>query len=281
MKAGDPKNSPAVSIVLPTYNRSVQLRRAIASVQAQNFADWELIIVDDASTDDTEAVAKEFAARDRRVVYVRNEKNNYPNIAKTLNRGLELSRGAFIARIDDDDYWIDESKLQKQVTFLEEHPDHVIVGSGMILVDPEGSEIGRYLKKQSDREIRKTALFTNPFSHTTVMFRADAARTVGGYGDWRYAEDWDLWLKLGRLGKFYNFPKYFAAYTVSGENKSFVYLRPQTRMIFKFLAIHKNDYPGYARAYVVNTLQYAYSFLPVAVRRRFHSMLGNLKRRLF
>ena len=275
------KKSPRVSIILPTYNRSSLLRRAIESVEKQSFIDWELIMVDDASTDDTPAVAKSFAAKDPRVVYVRNEKNNYPDIAKTLNHGLAVARGELIARIDDDDYWIDDDKLKKQVSFFDHHPDCAVVGSGMVLVDPQEHEIARYLKKETDQEIRKTALFANPFSHTTVMFRADLARNVGGYGDWRYAEDWDLWLKMGTVGTLYNFPEYLAAYTVSGENKSFVYLRPQTKMNFSFLKLHKDEYPGYAKAYFINSLQYAYSFLPVCVRRRFQSFLANLKRRLF
>jgi glycosyltransferase involved in cell wall biosynthesis len=271
---------PQVSIILPTYNRATQLRRAIESVEKQSFADWELIVVDDASTDNTPDVARGFVARDARVVYVRNEKNNYPDIARTLNRGLSLARGTLIARIDDDDYWIDDDKLKKQAAFFKEYPDCAVIGSGMVLVDPEGRELGRYLKKETDAEIRKMALVANPFSHTTVMFRADIARKVGGYGDWHYAEDWDLWLKMGNFGKFYNFPEYFAAYTVSGENKSFVYLRAQTAMVFKFLKAHKKEYPGYARAYIINLLQYAYSFLPAAFRRRFQSTLSGLKRRL-
>ena len=275
------KKPPQVSIILPTYNRSVQLRRAIGSVLEQSFTDWELIVVDDASTDDTPAVVRAISAHDSRVVYVRNEKNNYPDIARTLNRGIEYARGSLIARIDDDDYWIDDDKLEKQVSFFERHSDCAVVGSGMVLVDPNGHEIARYLKKETDQEIRKTALFANPFSHTTVMFRADLARKVGGYGDWRYAEDWDLWLKMGCVGTLYNFPEYFAAYTVSGKNKSFVYLRAQTKMNFKFLALHKNEYPGYTKACVINLLQYIYSFLPVALRRRFQSVLSNLKRRLF
>jgi len=275
------KKPPQVSIILPTYNRSAQLRRAIESVQKQSFRDWELLVVDDVSTDNTPEVVKEYSARDPRVIYARNEKNNYPYIGKTLNRGIELARAPLIARLDDDDYWLDEKKLEKQVFFLNEHPDCVIVGSGMVLVDPEGHEIGRYLKKETDREIRKTALFANPFSHTTVMFRADVARKTGGYGDLLSAEDWDLWLKMGRLGSFYNFPEYLAAYTVSGENKSFIYLRAQTKIVFGLLNAYKNDYPGYPKAYAVNTLQYCYSFLPVAVRRRFQSALSSLKRRLF
>jgi glycosyltransferase involved in cell wall biosynthesis len=272
---------PRVSVLVPTYNRVALLERAIRSVLSQSFSDFEIIVINDASTDGTKVFLDGLVKQDPRVKPIHHEKNNYPDISRTLNEGIAHARGNYIARLDDDDYWCDNDKLKEQVAFLEKHPDCAVVGSGMVLVDSEGHEIGRYLKKETDAEIRKTALFANPFSHTTVMFRADIARRVGGYGDWHYAEDWDLWLKMGRVGTLYNFPEYFAAYTVSGENKSFVYLRAQTKTIFKFLKIYKNDYPGYAKAYAVNLMQYYYSFLPVAVRRRLQSVLTNLKRRLF
>ncbi len=278
--AMETEKPPQVSIILPTYNRAALLRRAIASVEKQSFPSWELIVLDDASTDDTPVVVREIAARDPRVIYVRSERNNYPDIAGALNKGLQMARGPLVARIDDDDYWLDERKLEKQVIFFSEHPDHVVTGSGMVLVDPGGNEVARYLKKETDGEIRAGALLANPFSHTTVMFRTDIARKVGGYGDWRYAEDWEFWLKMGKFGKFYNFPEYFAAYTVSGENKSFVHLRAQTKMIFRFLNIHRHDYPGYGKAYLVNAMQYCYSFLPLWFRRRFRAVLANMKRRI-
>jgi glycosyltransferase involved in cell wall biosynthesis len=272
---------PQVSIVMPTYNRVGFLRRAIESIFTQTFQDWELIVVDDASTDETPSVLAAFAAKDKRVVVLRNETNYYPDISKTLNKGLAAARGKYIARLDDDDYWLDPDKLKKQHAFLESHPDYVVVGSGMIVVDGEGKELYRYLKRETDKQIRKTALFANPFSHTTVMFRADVARRVHGYGTWRYAEDWDLWLKLGNEGKLYNFPEYSAAYTMAGQNKSFVHQRAQSRMTLEFIKAHKREYPGYWRARAVNTAQYLFSFLPLFVRRSLHTALSSLKRRSF
>ncbi len=275
------KPAPAISIIMPTYNRSVFLRRAVASVLRQSFSDWELIIIDDASTDDTPKVIAELAAREPRIVSLHNKKNFYPDISKTLNRGIAAAHGKYIARLDDDDYWTDGDKLKKQCNFLEQHPNYVIVGSGMVVVDEYEKEIYRFLKKETDEEIRKTALSANPFSHTTVMFRADTARAVGGYGDWRYAEDWDLWLKMGTRGKFYNFPEYMAAYTSAGQNKSFVHLRAQSRMILDFITVHRKEYSGFWRGYLLNGTQYIYSFLPLFIRRRFQDFLASIKRRVF
>jgi glycosyltransferase involved in cell wall biosynthesis len=273
--------APKVSVVLPTHNRAGLVGKAIESVLMQTFSDWELVIVDDASTDNTWEVLSVWAKKDERIKPFRNEKNNYPDISKTLNRGIEMARGRYIARLDDDDAWIDPKKLQKQVDFFESHPDYVVVGGGMIVVDGTGKELFRYFKKETDEQIRRSALFANPFSHTTVMFRTDIAREVGGYGNWRYAEDWDLWLKLGTKGKLYNFPEYFAAYLLAGQNKSFVHQRAQSRMTLEFITVHRKEYPNFTAAYLLNGTQYVYSFLPLWLRQILHYPLVALKRRSF
>lgn len=241
--------SPVVSIILPTYNRIALLKRAVDSIFEQSFSDYELIVIDDASTDGTQAFLDELIKRDTRVRVIHHEKNYYPDISRTLNEGLKFARGKYVARLDDDDYWSDPEKLKKQASFLDEHPDYMVVGSGMIVVDIEGKELFRYLKPETDVAIRKSALFANPFSHTTVMFRKEEAIEVGGYKGWKYAEDWDLWLSLGERGKLYNFPEYFAYYTMSGMNKSLVHQRPQSKTILEIISLHKSSYPRFLWAF--------------------------------
>ncbi len=273
--------NPKVSILMPTYNRVALLRRAVQSIEAQTFHDWELVVLDDASTDGTKGYLDDLAKKDPRVRPIHHAQNYYPDISRTLNEGLEIARGEYVARLDDDDYWIDARKLEKQVAFLDSHPDYTVVGGGVVVVDAAGREQSRYFKKETDAEIRQGALFANPFSHTTVLFRRDPAREAGGYGNWRYAEDWDLWLKLGTRGKLYNFPEYFMAYLMAGQNKSFVHQRPQSKMLFDIIKAHRNEYPHYYRAYAVNLAQYLYSFLPLFIRRPLHRVLSSLKRRSF
>jgi glycosyltransferase involved in cell wall biosynthesis len=271
--------TPTVSILLPAYNRAKMLRRAIESIFRQSYQDWELIVIDDASKDETPEVLKEYAQKDPRVTFIRNEKDLFTTAC--LNEGLAVAHGEFIARLDDDDYWLDEDKLKKQVEFLGTHPDYVVVGSGMVVVNVEDKELFRYLKKETDEEIRKSALFANPFSHTTVMFRTAAARAVGGYGNERYAEDWGLWLELGKRGKFYNFPEYFTAYTRHNKNGSFVYQRQQSKRVLELITAARRDYPGFWKAYLLNGTQYLYSYLPSSMRKAMHSWLISIKRRLF
>lgn len=275
------KTSPLVSILLPTYNRAGFIGKAIESVINQSFKNWELIIIDDYSTDNTEKVVESFQKKGLKIKLVKNKKNFYPDISRILNQGLALAKGKYIARLDDDDWWSHSDKLKMQVEFLENHPDYVVCGSGMIIVDAADRELFRYLKSENDSEIRLNALIVNPFSHTTALFSKSAALKVGGYGNWFYAEDWDLWLKLGRAGKFYNLQKYLTTYRMSGVNKSFLYQKPQTKMIFNIIKKHRSDYPRFYFAFMFNCLQYLYSFLPLVLRKNFHPSLAYWKRSFF
>ncbi|HTY39744.1 MAG TPA: glycosyltransferase family 2 protein [Candidatus Paceibacterota bacterium] len=274
---------PIVSIVMPTYNRGRLIEKSVESVLKQTLKAWELIIIDDASVDDTPKVLKELAARDKRIIILRNEKNEFRQfgIMKTLNRGLETARGRYIARLDDDDWWFNERKLEKQAAFLDAHPDYVVVGCGTVVFDKNGKEQFRYLKKETDAELRKSALSANPFTHTAVMFRADVAAKVGRYQG-MYIEDWDLWLRMGLHGKFYNFQEYMTGYTMSPANYSFIHQRALSRTVLRLLYRHRHDYPGYPKAYLVNLAQYLYSFVPMPLSLRvwLRTHLGQIKRKL-
>ncbi len=268
-----------VSVIIPTFNRSALLPRAIKSVLSQSLTDLELIIVNDASTDNTVAVVAALQASDKRIKLISNTSNNYPDISKTINTGLAAATGTYIARLDDDDYWCDSDKLKKQVAFLESHPDHVLVGSGMIVVDEHDKELYRFLKPETDAQIRERALLTNPFGHTTVVYRADAARKVQGYSNIHYAEDWDLWLKLGEVGKFHNLQEYLTNYLQAGQNKSLVHQKDHTRAIFSILKTHRASYPHFYKAYALNLAQYLYAVcLPYTLRKALHPLLSSLKR---
>jgi glycosyltransferase involved in cell wall biosynthesis len=273
--------APRVSIILPAYNRAALLRRAIESIRSQSFSDWELIAINDASTDNTREVLDKFAAEDHRIHPIHHDKNYYPDISRTLNEGLAAARGEFIARLDDDDYWCDDEKLARQVKFFESHPGYVVVGGGTIVVDEHDRERFRYKKLERDEEVRDKALFANPFTHSTVMFRREPALAAGGYGDFKNAEDWDLWLAMGARGKFYNFPDYFVHYLMAETSKSFIFKRSQSKEILKIISRHRREYPHFAAAYALNSLQYVYSFLPYQLRKFLHGAMSRMKRAMF
>jgi len=269
---------PQVTIILPTYNRVRLLSRAIESVRRQTFTDWELFIIDDASTDETSKALREWQVRDPRIKVFHNEINQYPDISKILNQGLVLARSQYIARLDDDDWWCDSDKLKKQVDFLENHPEYVVVGTGVIVVNGAGRELYRYLKNETDVAIRRRALFANPFTHPAVLYRREEAVRVGGYGDWHYAEDWALWLELGKSGKFYNLPQYLTCYTMAGQNKSWIHQRLQTKTVLEIIKKHRSAYPNFWPARLLGLGAYFYTFLPKAFRDLWHPLLVRFKR---
>ena len=270
--------SSLVSVLMTSYNRPKLISRAILSVINQSYQNWELIIVDDASTDNAPTILKEWANKEKRIKVIINERNLWQQfgLSPNLNKGVNLSKGKYIARLDDDDYWINKDKIKKQVEFLENNPDYVVCGGGAIVEDKSGKEIFRYLKNEKDKEIRKKSLFANPFTNTTAIFLKTAFEKAGGYEDWHYAEDWDLWLKLGTLGKFYNFQEYFTCYLVAGY--SFVYQKSLSKMILKIIKKHKKNYPNFWAAYIFNYLQYLYSFLPLFLKQISYPILARLKR---
>lgn len=272
---------PKVSIIIPTYNRVKMLEKSIESVFAQSYKDWELIIIDDASTDETEERMKQLSSREKSVRYLRIPKIVGKGISEYLNIGLRNSKGEYIARIDDDDFWCHKDKLKMQVEFLDENPEYVVVGGGVILVDENGTELFRYLKKETDEEIRRFALFSNPFTHATVMFRKETAMKLGGYRIMKHVEDMELWLRMGKVGKLYNMKEYFITYMTAGQNKSFLQQRENSRTVVDVVKMHGKHYPNFRKAYTLNYIQYSYSFLPVFIKKHLQSFMYYFKRKNF
>jgi glycosyltransferase involved in cell wall biosynthesis len=268
---------PRVSVVMPTHNRAGLLSRAIESIRRQAFADWELVVTDDASTDGTWAVLTEWAAKDGRIRPYRNAVNQYPDISKILNDGLARARGEYIARLDDDDHWIDTDKLKRQVAYLDAHPDCVIVGTGVVVMDGEGRERYRYLKSETDAAIRESALLSNPFTHSAVLYRKAVALECGGY-ERQYAEDWTLWLSMGKKGKLHNIPEYSTGFLMAGQNKSWVHERAHAKTLVGIVVRFRRDYPHFFRAYAVNLAALVFAYMPAFVRSVLYPLASRVKR---
>ena len=280
---------PKISIIMGTWNRARMLGRAIRSVEEQTFKDWELIVANDGSTDDTVLVVEEWKKKEPRIVFVNNRVNR--GISKNYNSAFTVAKGEYIAMIDDDDPWCGNERLKKQVAFLDKNPEYVGCGGGVIVIDANGKpdrlasesvvgrELYRYLKPEKDGEIRARMLFSNPMANSTTLFRRVTAEKVGWYDETtRYSGDRDFWLKLGREGKLYNFPEYFSYYTMSGENTSISKIRPHLRASLMIMRRYKKDYPHYVPALAVNMVQYWYAFLPAFLRGGLHYTLARLKR---
>lgn len=251
----------SVTTILPTFNGEKYIRKAIESVISQSFSEWEIIVIDDGSIDNTESIVKEYANKDKRIIYLKNENNL--GIQKSLNKGLKEAKGEYIARIDDDDEWIDKDKLKKQVEFLENNVDYVLVGTGAVVVNEEGVEMFRYLLPETDQEIRNKLLMKNCFVHSSVMFRKEIALNFNGYSEEenvKHLEDYDLWLKLGTVGKLANLPIYVVKFMLRDESISSVNKLDQLKKDLILTKEFKTKYPNYIRSLSFGYLR-LYSFI--------------------
>ncbi len=267
-----------VSIILPTYNGSERIEMAIQSVLVQKYSNWELLVVDDGSQDNTALIVDNFVKKDSRIRYIKNEVNL--GIQKTLNKGLAEVKGEYIARIDDDDIWIDKEKLRKQVEFLEKNKDHVLLGTGFIAIDEKDKEIFRRLNPESDEEIRENILNKTSFLHSSVMFRKESTPKFGGYSEDLqvfHIEDYDLWLKLGTIGKFANLPIYGVRFTLRNESISSKNKILQFRRSLQLIKKFKDQYPNYFKAFVCISIRLlAYRILTMKYLRPFFYKLYKL-----
>lgn len=189
--------SQLVSVVICTHNRAGFLPKCLESIVAQTYANIEIIIINDASSDHTELVLNSYDFGTIPHTILTNQQNL--GLQYSLNLGLSQCTGQFISRIDDDDEWIDKEKLQKQIDVFNKDARVVLVGTGFL---KNGVHERNPLL---DSEIRKQILFRCPFQHSTVMFRRIVNHEVVMYDDGLlFSEDWDLWLRLGKLGQFVN-----------------------------------------------------------------------------
>ena len=272
--------SPKVSVLIVTWNRAQLIGRAIESVIEQTFRDWEIIVVDDGSTDATQGIVKEWAKKETRIRYFRRE--HIGRIAVVSNFGLKQARGEYIAILDDDDSWADPEKLKKQVEFLDKNPEYVGCGGGFIVIDKDGREGGRFFKPERDEDIKKRALIANPMVNSTSLFRRKTAEKIGFYDETlpEFA-DWDFWLKMGLAGKLRNFQEYFAYYLMWGRGSSFSKQEGTTYSALKIVRRYKNKYPNYNPALFLAFTYYLYSHLPYILRRFTNPILSKLKKNFF
>lgn len=253
------KKNHLVSIIIATKNGQQYIKRAVESVLNQTYKSIELIIIDGGSTDNTKEVVNPYLA-DQRVRYIYKIDKN---ASEGLNNGIKAAKGKYIAILDDDDFWSDEKKLEKQVLFLEEHPDYILISGGAIAIDKDGRECYRLLPPETDEEIKKLMLFDCVFPHGATVFRKEAWKTVGGYDEKiNLSWDWDLWLRMGKLGKFYNFQEYFLYYSQVSQNKRIHLRRQGQKVILELKKKYRSDYPGFWKAYLLGLGCYLASFFP-------------------
>jgi len=203
----------SITVLLPVYNGEATLPSAIGSILRQELADFELLIIDDASTDASAAIAREYAREDARIRLVVHASNM--GLAATLNEGLRLARHELVARMDQDDEAL-PARLGVQSAFLAERPSVVAAGSWVLHMGAS-STFDRLVRVPTEHsEIVATLERENCFYHPTMMLRRSSVLEVGGYRpEFRNAEDYDLWLRLSRDHELANVPEPLLRYRFS------------------------------------------------------------------
>ncbi len=205
---------PRVSVVIPAYNAAKFIAATLDSVKAQTFTDWELVVVDDGSTDDTKAVVDAWLARTGAAGTCIKRANG--RIAAARNTGLQAAKGELIALLDHDDFWTPD-KLARCVAELDAHPDAVLVGHHTDVVE-NGKTLRVERKGPGGTDLYDRMLFeANCVAPSAAVFRKDAALALGGFreGD-RYntVEDYDFWMRLSRKGEFRFLDAVLSSYTI-------------------------------------------------------------------
>lgn len=208
-----------VSVIMAVYNNEKTLPEAINSILSQTYKCFELIIVDDCSSDDSMEVIKDYAKQDDRVVLIKNEMNL--GLPISLNKAIKISKGDYIVRMDGDDICIVD-RLEKQVGYIKDNQAVDILGAGAILISQAGVEIGSVNMPETDKEIKNTMRYNNPMIHPSIVIKKSVLEELGGYDEnLRKAQDLDLWLRAVDLGKvFYNIQEPLIRYRVD-FNKSY------------------------------------------------------------
>ncbi|WP_394560340.1 glycosyltransferase family 2 protein [Aquipseudomonas alcaligenes] len=201
--------SVEVSVLLPVYNGAPYIREALESILAQDHPSFEVIVINDGSTDDTATILEQYTDPRLRVIHQENA-----GLAVTLHRGVELAHGQFVARQDADDI-SQPGRLSLQHQFLVERPDFGLVGTwSRIMVDEEVTE-RRHTHPTSNGELQMWQVFDNFFVHTAVMFRRDVALQAGNYPlepEYYPPEDFYLWSRIARFSRIGNIDKELVVY---------------------------------------------------------------------
>lgn len=181
-----------ISVIMAVYNGEKYLGEAIESILVQTFTDFEFIIVDDASTDNSPAIIEEYRKADPRIRVLRNDEN--VGLGVSLQRGLKLAKGEFIARMDADDISTPD-RFEKQHAFFAAHPEINILGGDEWIIDEDGTVTGELITSKLPGVMRWNMLLGNGIitPHPCAMIRRSFLEQLGGFGDQRAAQDFELW----------------------------------------------------------------------------------------
>ena len=270
------KNKPLISVVMPAYNAQKFISSAIESILDQTFKNFELIIINDCSADNTRSIVKSFAKKDPRIKLIDNKTRL--NIAASLNKGISMASSNIIARMDADDISI-PNRLELQYKLITSDKNIAVIGANIIVMDLNENEIAIRSYPTTSEKLKACLFKYSPFAHPVVCFRKDMSDSVGGYNP-KYSptEDLDLWFRLGVKYKFESVKKPLLKYRLYKNSSSNKSLKSLEILVFKirFDAIIKLGYRPSFFDLIYNLLQFiTLWFTPEKYRGMIYNFLRN------
>lgn len=224
-------NNPTISVIMPVYNGEKYLCEAIDSILNQTYQDFEFIIINDGSTDNSENIIQSY--KDKRIVYLNNEKNS--GICVTLNKGLDIAKGKYIARMDCDDISFPK-RLETQVRYMEKFPQTAVVGSDIIVFGEDIED--HYFSNPHTPEMCKVGLlFNSSLAHPTVMIRKSVIDNHHLYykDAYRGREDFELWWQISKIADITNIKEPLLKYRIHSSQVTQNYNTYQIHLAKTFL----------------------------------------------
>lgn len=268
-------NKVRVSVVMPIYNCEKYVTNSINSVLNQTFRDFEFIILDDASTDNTLSIINDFAKKDKRIVLRRNRNNL--GVTKSLNKALKYVKGEYVIRMDGDD-WSHPSRFVKQVNLMDRNPDVVVSGSYIWVCDSNLNikQVRKYNVK--DSEIRNKLFRYSPFAHPATIWRTDVIKKEKYNERIKYGQDYELYFRVGRHGKFMNIPRPLLKLRMHASSISSKMSNAQSRATIEIRYIAKVKF-GYKMRFTDKIYNYSQFLLIWLIPVWFRFFLFNFLRR--
>jgi glycosyltransferase involved in cell wall biosynthesis len=250
--------TPKISIVLAVYNGANFVSEAVKSILNQTFSDFELIIINDGSSDNSERVLNFF--NDPRIIRIKNERNL--GLIRSLNAGIKIARGEYIARMDADDVSI-QNRLEKQVEFLENNKNIGVLGTAVYCIDKKGLIISELIQPLSHEAIIWKMCFECALIHPTVMMRRNILPEDGPYSlEFRHIEDTELWMRLAEKVRFANLPDILHKYRL--HSSSIGSLQSNTQYNLS-LVLRKNFLNNFFKLNISKNLNSWFSFEDVVL----------------
>ena len=243
-----------ISVLLAVYNGASHLSESIQSILDQTFRDFEFVIVNDGSTDETKQILETFKKQDSRIKLIQNDTNI--GLTRSLNSGFKHVHGEYIARMDADDIALPK-RFEMQLQYLESHPEVGVVGTAYEWINDSGQGIGKPNILTKPKDIQRILIRTNPLMHGSVMMRTEVFKCVGGYDEsYTKAQDYALWFKCIKFTQLANLPEVLMQKRMSKHMISFASEQMQMRFgaRARLRAIQSGLYPSWTLFYVLKPL---------------------------